>query len=177
MTIIPPWVKVLAIALLFGVLMGGAALYHRHVYQLGWDARDAIARVDTEHAAAVVAGELVTATAAAVSNERALRAQLDAAQSARLKEKANHEKAMSDLSASVRAGNERLHCPGPGPSQSAPGANPGAPPGPSDAPGQFLVPDASVAIFGVASGINDLVQRYNGLVDAYESARDTCNAR
>lgn len=170
LSIIPmPYRILLLTAFALALCVSGYVAGLRHE-QSAWQASDAKReREDGAH--------LLAATQSARTQETALRNKLDAATNQRLQENADHETQLNAVRAAARAGTERLRCPGAAlPADTAP-ANPAAASGPEPEAGRdSIVPATADDLFRIAGSIRQSVRERNALIDAYNAARETCNA-
>lgn len=170
LTLIPLPYRILALVLLAVSMLGGgyvAGLCHE---QAAWQASDAKReREDGAH--------LLAATQSARAQETALRNKLDAATNQRLQENVDHETQLNAVRAAARAGTERLRCPGAALPADTEANNPGAAARPEPEAGRdSIVPGVADDLFRIAGSIKQSVRERNALIDAYNAARETCNA-
>lgn len=170
LTLIPLPYRILALVAFAFALFGSGYVSGLRHDQSAWHAADAL-RVAQDTKAELAA------TQAARAKETALRNQLDAAAAQRLKENADHETELANLRAAARAGTERLRCPA-APLPADPEAHdPGTAARPEPEAGRdSLVPGAADDLFRIAASIRQGVRERNALIDAYNAARETCNA-
>lgn len=176
--LIPPWVKVVAVlAALVGLFLTFEA-YEAHVFKQGYDKANGEAKAREITIAADADKRLADATKAALDRERKLQTDLAAADDLRHKESQDHEKAIADLRARARAGDERLRVAVNAGSlqQCAAGSSAAPTGGPSDGQRADLMPGTVDDLFGIAGRVAGLVRRYDALVERYNRARETCNA-
>lgn len=169
--------------LLIGLAMAAAVVgayktWEHHVYQQGVTATDDKWKKKEVEIKAGAAEKLAEATAEAQRKERALNLVVLRQTEQRIQENANHEKRVTALTARVLAGDERLRIaintrslP-----QRPAGADPAAGAGSGGETRADLMPGTTERIFRIAGGIARLVRDYNAVVDAYNRARETCNA-
>lgn len=176
--LIPRWVKIAAVLAVLVALFGAFQAYEAHVFKQGYDkaAGEAAARELTIKADADKL--LADATKTALDRERKLQTDLAAADDLRFKETQDHEKAIADLRARARAGDERLRVAvNAGSLQQCPaGANSAVTGRPGDERRADLMPGTVDALFGIAGRVTSLVRRYDAVVERYNRARETCNA-
>lgn len=168
---LPPWaIKAIELLVLLAALAGALAWAHHHVYMEGHDA--AIAERKVEDNAA-----LATATAKAAADQRDLSNKFLLAQRDRFKENQYAQATIDSLRARVQSGAVVLHlrpgsalCSIAAPTDTATGPGLGGEAGPGS-----LVPSAADAIVSIAGRIQSGVRRENSLIDAYNTARESCN--
>lgn len=176
--LIPRWVKVVAIlAALVGLFVAWQA-YEARIFKQGYDKAAGEAR---EREAAIKADALEQfnhAAAAAKAREDKLRSDLAASDAQRYEDNTRHEKTISDLRARARAGDLRLRidvdprsllgC--------APPTGTGFTARLGDQARADLMPGITDNVLRLAGDSALDVRRYNDLVDAYNRAREICNA-
>lgn len=170
---LPPWaIKTLELLVLLAALAGTLALAHHHVYMEGHDAAVAERKAADDTA-------LAAATAKAAADQRDLSNKFLLAQRDRFKENQDAQATIDNLRARVQSGAVVLHlrpgsalCSIAAPAGTAAGPGPGGEVGPSS-----LVPSAADAIVSIAGRIRSGVRRENALIDAYNTARASCNAQ
>lgn len=171
------WKLLFVAAILFG-LNAAKGFYDAGKIKQGWDDRDRTARETEARIEAAGARKLAEKTTAAAVAERALRDRLDAEETKRKKENVAYEKSNAALLARVRAGDERLsiavRCDAVPRIASA--QNSGATSGPGAETRADLLPGTVERIFSIAGRAAVDVRDYNAVVDAYNLARETCNA-
>jgi hypothetical protein len=113
--------------------------------------------------------------AAARKTESDLRAQLRTQDADALKKKAEYEANLEAAQRRVRAGTDRLLCPGQIPAAAAPGGRPVAGGPGADGEGPSIVPEVAAEILGDGADIAGLVRRYDRVVQRFEACR-TLNA-
>lgn len=178
MGVVPLWaIKLGGAVILLAAILAGFAAWNAHEYNLGYNARDAKAKLDEATIRADALAQLSEATAEVGRQTAALQTALDSESAQRYKEKQDHEKAIADLRASARAGALRLSVDVAADSISKCAAPNGA--GFTARPGEqtraYLMPGITDDVLRIAGGISDLVRDYNAVVDAYNRARATCN--
>lgn len=168
---LPPWaIKALELLVLLGALAGTLALARHHVYQQGFDAAVAERKAEDDTA-------LAAATQKAAADQRDLSNKFLLAQRDRFKENQDAQATIDNLRARVQSGAVVLHlrpgsalCSIAAPTGTAAGPGPGGEVEPSS-----FVPSAADAIVSIAAGIKSGVRRENSLIEAYNTARESCN--
>jgi len=163
------WVRWAILAALWAASVGFGYVHGLTHEKATWQAADALReRQDGAH--------LLIDTQHARDAEQKLRDSFDKADTKRQEDKDVHEKELDKLRASVRAGTERLRCPGAKIPASAAPDNSATASGPSnEGRSGDLVPQAAVDILGIGARIRGLVRERNDLIDKYNAARETCN--
>lgn len=170
---LPPWaIKALELLVLLAALAGVLAWAHHHVYQQGHDAAVAERKAEDDTA-------LAAATQKAAADLRDLSNKFLLAQRDRFKENQNAQATIDNLRARVQSGAVVLHLrPGSSVCSITAPADTAAGPGPSGEAGPgSLVPSAADAVVSIASRIRSGVRRENALINAYNTARASCNAQ
>jgi hypothetical protein len=174
----PSLIKGLAVLALVASLIAGYFAWHHHVDQGGYDRADAEWKLKEAQIKADAAQKLADATGAARAKEQALNRSLLTETEKRLMENASHEKTIAGLNTAIRARDLRLSIaidprslPG-----CATASDPATAGGPSAEARADVMPETAVDILGIAGDIAKGVRDFNAVVDAYNKARETCNA-
>lgn len=152
-----------AVLLLVAMLLGawfGVRHYGAEQYQAG-------------HSAAVAAGraELDRQTAANRKTESDLRADLRAKDAAAFTKEKEYATNLAAAQRRMRAGDDRLRCPGAVPA-AAPASDRPAAGGPAlDSGGPSIVPETAADLLGIAADVGGLVRRYERVVERFEACR------
>lgn len=125
------------------------------------------------HAAAMAAGRAQHErdTAAARKTESDLRAQLRAKDDAAFTKEKEYATNLAAAQRRMRAGDDRLRCPGAVPA-AAPASDRPAAGGPApDSERPSIVPEAAADLLGIAADVGGLVRRYERVVERFEACR------
>lgn len=169
--VIPLPYRLAIVAGLFAAAFGFGWVKGAGHVQAAWTTADALrVKQDDSHLAAD--------NARAQADTDKLRAVFDAAAELRYKENTQHEHDLEAVRARAAAGVERLRCPASALPADAQAAHPGpaAGPGAEDRPGE-IVPAAAADLFRIGAGVAGVVRDRNALIDLYNQAQATCNAK
>ncbi|WP_292041421.1 hypothetical protein [Massilia sp. UBA6681] len=152
--------SVLAAVLLLVSAWFGIRHYGAEQYQVG-------------HAAAIAAGraQLERDTAAARKTETDLRAQLRAKDDAAFTKEKEYATNLAAAQRRMRAGDDRLRCPGAVPAATQSGDRSAAAGLAADGEGPEIVPEVAAEILGDAADVAGLVRRYERVVERFEACR------
>lgn len=168
---LPPWaIKAIELLVLLAALAGALAWAHHHVYMEGRNDEKAERKAEDDAA-------LAAATAKAAADQRDLSNKFLLAQRDRFKENQDAQATIDSLRARVQSGAVVLHL-RPGSALCSIAAPTGTAAGPGligEAGPSSLVPSAADAIVSIAAGIKSGVRRENSLIEAYNTARESCN--
>lgn len=109
--------------------------------------------------------------AAALKTESDLRAQLRIKDTDAYQKEQDHAASLQAAQRRVRAGTDRLLCPGPVPAGSAPDHRPAAGGPGAEGEGSAIVPEAAADLLGIGADIAGIVRRYERVVERFEACR------
>jgi len=175
----PLQIKLIATAVMFAALAGAGWYVHHAIYQSGWDARDVIAKRDTQIANDKAAAELASANDKIHVLNLSMSRNLDSINTSHYEAQKNADDKIASLSADLRSARLRLSvsiaagsCTPAGPDQnSAAGA------GDRGEARAELMPEVAADLLAIAANGDSAVRRANACVDAYNAVRDQVNAQ
>lgn len=178
MKLLPWWAKALILLAAIAAVIGAYKTWEHRVYQQGYKAADTEWQAKEARIRADAAEKLATATNEARAREQKLLADLNGMSIIRIEENEKHEKAIAQYIAAARAGALRLSVAiNP---RSIPRCPAAADPAPAGGPGREtradLMPEVAETVLSVGGDIAKGVRDYNAVLDAYNRARETCNA-
>lgn len=161
--------KILGVVILLAALVTGYFTWESHIDKGGYD------RAIAERKASDERQEKVDQAAALVKERQA---QIDSNKANKLRQQkdADYEKTIEGLRADARRGNSGLRCPAVRLQTNTTSETASVSPGPGQAIGQQLVPEAADDLLSVAGDISKGMSRYNGLLEAYHRLHDFCKS-
>lgn len=156
--------RLLATIVLLVLLLFSGSLAVRHYgaeqYQAGQAAAVAAGRAQHERD-----------TAAARKTESHLRAQLRDKDAVAFNKEKQYATNLAAGQRRMRAGDDRLRCPGTVPATTPPGDRPAAGGPQTDDERPSIVPEVAADLLGIAADIGGLVRRYERVVERFEACR------
>lgn len=174
--IFKPWMKIVAAAILIGLLTAGFLKWKHGIYRDGYSARDAIAQADEARIKDEAQNKFILAQHEAALRERNLREELSTQEKNRIEKEKKHEATIARYLSDARNGALQLRIATTTDKVSGDTRNQGSgtPTGSGGSQDSIVMPEVAATILGIAGEMGRDMRQINGLIDAYEALKKEC---